>query len=72
MRVLVGNKSDDVGKRVVKKEQAEEFARKNGMIYFETSAKSGENVENMFTNLTRKIKSQIVDHNQELSKKIKI
>ena len=47
--VLVGNKTDLAGKRVVTREEGESFAKKNGMLYFETSAKSNEGVEEMFT-----------------------
>jgi len=58
--VLVGNKSDlaagDVNQREVTKEEAEEWARKNGVLeYVETSAKSGEGVEMAFGRVAERI-----------------
>ena len=53
--LLVGNKLDlvkDVGE-VVDKNAAKEFAESKGSIYIETSAKTGENVEEAFIELTR-------------------
>ncbi|OHT07203.1 small GTP-binding protein [Tritrichomonas foetus] len=43
--VLIGNKSDLSDNREVTKEEAQEFAEKNHMAFFETSAKTGENIE---------------------------
>mmetsp|Transcript_8716 Transcript_8716/g.27870 ORF Transcript_8716/g.27870 Transcript_8716/m.27870 type:complete len:168 (+) Transcript_8716:376-879(+) len=45
---LVGNKSDCDG-RDVDAELVQTFADENGLQYFETSAKTGENVDDMFT-----------------------
>jgi len=58
--VLVGNKSDlatgDENKREVTKEEAEEWAKKNGVLeYVETSAKSGEGVELAFGRVAERI-----------------
>lgn len=44
---IVGNKCD-LADRDVEKEEALNFAQQNGFFYFETSAKTGENVENLF------------------------
>jgi small GTP-binding protein len=63
--VLVGNKADlataeDDGKREVSRHEAEEWARKNGVLeYVETSAKSGENVENAFCRVAERIYQNI-------------
>ena len=46
--VLVGNKVDLEDKRKVSFEEGEELAGKNGMLFFETSAKSGKNIQEMF------------------------
>lgn len=55
--ILIGNKADlleDVG-RVIDQDEARSFAENEGSIYIETSAKTGENVEEAFTELTRRI-----------------
>ncbi len=58
--VLVGNKSDlaigEENKREVTKEEAEEWAKKNGVLeYVETSAKSGDGVEMAFGRVAERI-----------------
>lgn len=58
--VLVGNKSDlaagDDNKREVTKEEAEDWAKRNGVLeYVETSAKSGEGVEMAFGRVAERI-----------------
>jgi len=55
--VFIGNKLDlleDVGE-VIDREEARAFAEKEGSIYVETSAKTGINVDEAFTELTRRI-----------------
>lgn len=51
--ILVGNKKDLT--RVVPQELAQAFASKHGLPYFETSAKTGENVVAVFTRLAELI-----------------
>ena len=46
--VLIGNKVDLEDKREVTYEEGENFARDNSMLFYETSAKNGNNIENMF------------------------
>ena len=41
--ILIGNKSDLNDNRKVTKEEGMKFAKKNGMVFFETSAKKGDN-----------------------------
>lgn len=58
--LLIGNKVDlikDIGP-VIKENEANEFAESKNSIYIETSAKTGENVEEAFKELTRKIASK--------------
>jgi small GTP-binding protein len=53
-KVIIGNKSDlisDIG-QVVDKTEVEEYSENQKSIYIETSAKTGENVENAFKKLT--------------------
>ena len=47
--VLVGNKLDLESQRVIKTDQAQELADKHGIMFFETSAQSGQNVETLFS-----------------------
>jgi small GTP-binding protein len=47
--ILIGNKADLAGERVVSYEEAEEFAKKNNMEYFETSAKTGDDITEAIT-----------------------
>ena len=46
--ILIGNKSDRTSMRRVKKENIEKFVEIYGLIYFETSAKDGKNVDQAF------------------------
>lgn len=55
---LVGNKLDMVengDERKVAKEEAEKLAEEEGLLFFETSAKSGENVNEVFLGIGEKI-----------------
>lgn len=51
---LVGNKSD-ISEREVSYEDGKDMAEKNGMFFFETSAKTGECVESAFETLLKTI-----------------
>ncbi|KAL5040140.1 hypothetical protein RTP6_007189 [Batrachochytrium dendrobatidis] len=48
MTILVANKCDLEAKRQVTKEEGEAFAKKHGLLYLETSAKTGFQVEQAF------------------------
>lgn len=48
--MLVGNKKDLEEKRQVSTEEGLSLAQKNGMMFYETSAKTGENVEEVYDN----------------------
>jgi small GTP-binding protein len=48
-KILVANKADLADFREVTTEEASNFAKENDMTYFETSAKSGKSVNNMFS-----------------------
>ena len=53
--ILVGNKIDLENKREVSKEEGEEMAKKYGLSYFETSAKTGDNIQNCCYFLIKKV-----------------
>eukprot|EP00826_Nyctotherus_ovalis_P033706 TRINITY_DN2744_c0_g2_i11.p1 TRINITY_DN2744_c0_g2~~TRINITY_DN2744_c0_g2_i11.p1 ORF type:complete len:228 (-),score=49.94 TRINITY_DN2744_c0_g2_i11:749-1432(-) len=58
--LLVGNKSD-LSEREVSSERAMDFAKENGLTYIETSAKTGTNINEAFSEITKQIHSKIVD-----------
>lgn len=57
--VLVGNKSDLEERRQVNVEDGQELADKNGMLFYETSAKVGTNVNTVFYDSVDKIAKNI-------------
>ena len=56
---LVGNKSDLEDKRAVSYEEGKDFADKNEMMFFETSAKTGINVDEIFSQTANEIGKKI-------------
>ena len=53
--ILIGNKKDMADQRQVTLEEVELFSETNNMIYFETSAKDGDNIEYVFTYAAEKL-----------------
>jgi len=51
--ILVGNKKDLESQREVSYEEGLEFAKRNKLIFFETSAKTAENVDEAFVHSSR-------------------
>ena len=45
---LIGNKIDLEDKRQISYEDGKKFAEENGMLFFETSAKEGNNIQEIF------------------------
>ena len=68
--ILVGNKIDLSDKRVISFDKGNEFAIKNGLMFAETSAKTGEGVEEIFRksveDISKKISENFYDLNSEL------
>ena len=53
--VLVANKVDLKDSRVVTTEEGEKYAKKNGFMYVESSALTGDNVEEAYANLCKRM-----------------
>jgi Ras-related protein Rab-2A len=64
--MLIGNKSD-LEKREVSYEEGEKFAKENGLIFLETSAKTAQNVEEAFLKTAQKIYENIQSGLYDLS-----
>ena len=67
--ILIGNKKDLVDERQVTQEEAEMFAETNNMIYFETSAKDGDNIDYVFNYAAEKLLEFYTGNNQPVLKK---
>ena len=64
--LLIGNKNDLNDKREVQYEEGEEFAKKKNMIFLETSAKTGNNIDKIFEKSVKKIDQNIIDNKYDL------
>ena len=65
--VLVGNKSDLNERRQVNTEEGEELAEKNRILFFETSAKDGSNVNEIFKKSAEEIIKNIDENYYDLN-----
>mmetsp|Transcript_36964 Transcript_36964/g.58135 ORF Transcript_36964/g.58135 Transcript_36964/m.58135 type:complete len:215 (-) Transcript_36964:264-908(-) len=65
--MLIGNKSDLDEQRDVPYEEASAFAEENGLIFLETSAKTGTNVEEAFLKTASLIFQSVQDGSVDLS-----
>eukprot|EP00245_Coleochaete_scutata_P002086 TRINITY_DN12687_c0_g1_i1.p1 TRINITY_DN12687_c0_g1~~TRINITY_DN12687_c0_g1_i1.p1 ORF type:complete len:212 (-),score=36.69 TRINITY_DN12687_c0_g1_i1:762-1397(-) len=57
--MLIGNKCDLAHRRAVSTEEGEQFAKENGLVFMETSAKTAHNVEDAFIKTAAKIYQKI-------------
>ena len=64
--VLIGNKCDLKDMREVKYEEGEKFAKSHNMIFLETSAKTGENINSIFEKSVAQIDQNIIDKKYDL------
>jgi Ras-related protein Rab-2A len=64
--LLLGNKDDLRAEREVSTEEGQEFANKFGLIFFETSAKTGHNIEEAFVHSATVINDNIKNGQYDL------
>ena len=65
--ILIGNKIDLVDKRKVTFDEGQEFAINQGIIFMETSAKTGDGVEEIFKKSAQEIKKRIGENYYDLN-----
>jgi GTPase SAR1 family protein len=65
--ILVGNKNDLEEQRVISAEEAQSFADQNNLLFIETSAKTGSNVDAAYINTAKAIMSKIENAEYDLS-----
>ena len=65
--VLIGNKIDLEDQRAVSYDEGNDFAIKNGIIFTETSAKSGEGVDEIFKKSAEEIESKMKQNYYDLN-----
>ena len=62
---IAANKSDLYEQKVINKKEGEEFAKNNNALFFETSAKDYDSVENVFINLTKEYLKKKIKEEEE-------
>jgi small GTP-binding protein len=62
---ILGNKSDLAEQRIVNSEEIEILAKEINLEYIETSALSGENIDNVFYRLADLLITQCIKHSEE-------
>lgn len=65
--MLIGNKKDAEEQRDVTYEEASQFAEEHGLVFLETSAKTGEHVEEAFLKTAQLIYQSVLDGSVDLS-----
>lgn len=59
-RILIGNKSDRADREITA-DHGKQFAQENGMPFLETSAKSSDNIDELFLQLAKTLRDLHVD-----------
>jgi len=67
IKVLIGNKTDLVNTRAVSSAEAKDFADQHGLKFFETSALSGERIDDAFIETAHSVHKLILDGKIELN-----
>ena len=67
IKVLVGNKTDLANNRAVSTAEAKDFATQHGLKFFETSALSGDKIDDAFIETAHAVYAQILEGNIELN-----
>ena len=70
--VIVGNKSDLVDNRKIEEKDIELFMSENNLKYFESSAKNGSNIDQVFQYFTEVVLEKIKNKEIVMSKKKKL
>ena len=68
--ILIGNKIDLEEKRVISYDEGNEFAIKNGIFFYETSAKTGVGIEDVFLKSVQEISKKIKENYYDLTSEI--
>jgi len=62
---LAGNKCDLTSKRAVSTDEARGYAQDNACLFFETSAKTGEHINDIFTSIAKKLPKNVQVQNPD-------
>ena len=65
--ILIGNKIDLDDRRIITYDEGNEFAIKNGLIFGETSAKTGEGIEEIFKKSAQEIDKKMNENYYDLN-----
>jgi Ras-related protein Rab-2A len=60
---------DTTETREITREEAQEWAEDNGMAYIETSAKTGQGIEEAFETTAKKIHERLLENREKLTNK---
>ena len=63
MKVLVANKSDLTSQARISTEEGKSLAEREKILFYETSAKTGENINKMFTEIAKMLPKEIKQQN---------